>query len=41
MGGDSLPIRLCRNLLEVSSQASKGGSEVWVDCSCWLIWVAA
>ena len=28
MGGDSLLIRLCRNLLEVDSQASKGGSEV-------------
>ena len=24
MGGDLLPIRLCRNLLEVGSQASKG-----------------
>ena len=28
MGGDSLLIRLCRNLLEVGSQVSKGGSEV-------------
>ena len=40
MGGDSLLIRLCRNLLKVGSQA-KRGSEVWVDCSCWLTWVAA
>ena len=38
--GDSLLMHLCGNLLEVS-HSQKEGSEVWVDCSCWLTWVAA
>ena len=40
MDGDSLLIHLCRNLLEVGSQA-KGVRKCGVNCSCWLTWVAA
>ena len=39
MGGDSLLMSLWKPV--GGGFTGKGGSEVWVDCSCWLTWVAA